>query len=125
MLDAEKIARLKKVYSDLLPEQKTQLLSSLALNITVSARGSYPSRETENDIETIKRSLSDIIGFNEIQQTITGQLVHMIKNDEDRYPDDVFMAILLEETKNSHCGEGLLSALKFSFKRVGISFDDM
>jgi hypothetical protein len=125
MLDPEKAAVLKKVYSDLPPEQKTRLLSLLALNITVSARGSYPSQETENDTDTVKNSLAEVIGFNEIQHTVTGQLASMIDNDENRYPDDVFLAILLEKAQNSYCEKGLLSALKFSYNRLGISLDGL
>ncbi|HEY9432820.1 MAG TPA: hypothetical protein VI260_15255 [Blastocatellia bacterium] len=123
MIDVEKTTRLKQVYSDLPLEQQLRLLASLALNITVSARGSYPSQENEDDHETIKNSLAEIIGFNEIQQTVTGQLGRMIDGDKNRYPDDVFMAILLEETKNTRWGKGLLSALEFSFNRLGVSLE--
>jgi hypothetical protein len=123
MLKAEQIENLKRVYSGLLSSQKTRLLSLLALNITVSARCSYPSQEDENNTEAIKKSLSDIIGFNEIQHTIMGQLVNLTDDDENRYPDDVFLAILLEKAQNSHCEKGLMSALKFSFNTLGISLD--
>lgn len=123
MLDVEKATRLKRVYSDLPQEQQIRLLASLILNITISARGSYPSQETESDHETIKNSLAEIIGFNEIQHQITGQLVGMISGGKDRYPDDVFMGILLEEVKSSRCGKGLLSALEFSFNKLGVSLE--
>lgn len=123
MIDAEKTTRLKQVYSDLPLEQQIRLLASLALNITVGARGSYPSQENEDDHETIKNSLAEIIGFNEVQQTVTGQLGRMIDGDKNRYPDDVFMAIVLEEVKSGRCGKGLLSALKFSFNRLGVSLE--
>jgi hypothetical protein len=125
MLDAEKIAELKTIYSDLPSDQKIRFMSSLALNITVSARGSYPSQETESDTDTVKNSLAELIGFNEMQETVTGELAGMVDGSENRYPDDVFMAILLEKAQNSHCEKGLLSALKFSFSRLGISLDGL
>jgi hypothetical protein len=117
MLSIERLSEIKSAFSTLLLDKRANLLSALALEITISMRSAYPTHVEE------KASVAKLIGLNEIQHTITGQLAKMLANDDARYPDDVFFDILFEKAKGSFCEEDLFTAIRFAFKHVGHSAD--
>jgi hypothetical protein len=121
MMNENTRRKLKQSYAGLLSDKKTFFLSILALELTVSARGAYPSQE----LKVEKDSLTRLICLNEIQHTVTGHLAKMINKDDERYPDDVFFEIMFEKASSGPCEKDLLTALKFSFKQLGISLDDV
>lgn len=121
MLNEGTKLKVGSAYSALSLDKKINLLSTLALELTISARGAYPAEEQEPD----KDSFIRLVWLNEIQHTVAGQLIKMIDKDEERYPDNVFLEITFEKASNGSCETDLLTALKFSFKRVGVSLDDL
>jgi hypothetical protein len=101
---------IKHLYSGLSVNEKISLLSLLAHEITVFARGAYPSQE---------QAMGDtqrLVTFNELQHNITSQLGKMLAKDEGRYPDDVFIDILFSKARNGGAEEDMVSAFKFAFK---------
>jgi hypothetical protein len=90
-----------------------EFLSALALELTISTRSAYPRLVDE------KVSLMKLMGFNEVQHTVAGQLTKMLAKDDARYPDGVFFDILFEKAKGSFCDEGLFTAIRFAFRHVG------
>lgn len=117
MSNMEKLPAIKSAFSALSPDNRTFLLSILALEITIRARGAYPGQEDE-EVGMVK-----LVGFNEMQHTISGHLEKMLMKDEDRYPDDVFLDILFEKAESSSCARDLLVAIGVAFGRVGSSLD--
>lgn len=112
MSENDNLSKIKVSYSTFSYDGKTSLLSVLALEITIRARGAYPE-ETDEKIDPKK-----LVGFNEIQHTIMGQLVKMLVKDEARYPDDVFLDILYEKAEDSSCEKDLFIALETAIDRV-------
>jgi len=117
MSSIEKSSEIKSVFSSITIEKRVNLLSSLALEITIRARGAYPTHVGE------EAEVAKLIALNEIQHTITGQLANMLAKDEARYPDDVFFDILFEKAKSSFCDEDLFIAIGFAFGHVGHYID--
>lgn len=119
MQNEETKLKIESAYSALSIDKKISLLSILALELTISARGTYPAEGEAPD----KPRFIKLLWLNEIQHTVAGQLASMIEGDENRYPDDVFIEIAFEKASNGVCESDLLTALMRSFKRVGVSLD--
>src|SRR4051812_3484461 len=96
-------------------DRRTRLLSMVAYNLTVCARAaSLP----EVQDSTARRKL---LGLNELLHLIAAQVMHLVKGDQERYPDDKLMDILLETAEMKHC-EGEL-AQAFEWSKAGASTD--
>jgi len=113
MSSIEKLSEIKYAFSTLPLDNRVKFLSTLALELTISMRNAYPTHIEE------KVSLIKLMGLNEVQHTVTGQLTKMIAKDEARYPDDVFFDILFEKAKGGFCDEDLFTAVRSAFEHVG------
>jgi hypothetical protein len=91
---------------------KINFLSLLAHNLTVAARASYPGQVEETEVAERLRA------FNEIQHTVTGQLLKLLANDARRYPDEDFINIISERARDAGCESDLNWAVDFSLKYV-------
>jgi hypothetical protein len=76
------------------PQEKLDFLVQLAHALTILARDTYAVAE---DGLTNPSRLRII---NEIQHRVTGFLMALCKEDAKRYPDDVFVRILLEHPED-------------------------
>ena len=117
MSNVEKLSEIKSAFSILPLDKRINLLSALALELTISTRSAYPI-QVKGEVD-----LTKLMGFNEVQHTVTGQLAKMLEKDDARYPDDVFFDILFEKAKSSFCDEALFTAIRFAFEHVGHSTD--
>lgn len=102
------IHEIKPLFLGLSADGKARLLSLVAHNLTVCARtASLP----EVQDAPARRKL---LGLNELLHTVTGQVMHMVRGDQNRYPDDVFMDILLETAEMKRCEGDLVQAFEWS-----------
>ena len=99
----------KQAFVGMQPEQQQRLLALLALNVTVAARTAYPGQVEEHLVAGKLRA------FNEVLHTIAGQLLHLMDEDPNRYPDDVFLDALFERAQQGDCGRDLADAFAWSF----------
>jgi hypothetical protein len=102
----------KSSFLALSTERKTHFLSSLAHQITVCARGVYPEQKPE------AKTVEKLSTFNEMQHIISGHLRNMLAGDEKRYPDEVFLNILLEEAEIGGCESELAIAFDFALRHL-------
>ena len=102
------IHEIKPLFLGMSAEQKPCLLALVAHNLTVCARAS--SLPEVQDAAARRK----LLGLNELLHLITAQVMHLIRGDEDRYPDDVFLDILLETAEMKRCEEDLVHAFCWS-----------
>ena len=93
-------------YIRLEPERQALLLGKVAHDLTVAAR---VARVAPHGSDV---TLAQLIAINELQHLLSGQLVHLSAGDEQRYPDDVFLAILQETAKKGGVAPQLGDALE-------------
>src|SRR5436305_1788080 len=98
----------KDAFVAMQPDQQLRVLVLLAHNITIAARTAYPGQAEEQRVAGKLRAL------NEVLHTITGQLMHLIEEDPNRYSDDVFMDALFERAQQGECGSDLAEAFAWS-----------
>jgi hypothetical protein len=94
----------KSTFLRMPPKSQMRTLSLLAHNLTVCARAAYA--QDVNDALARKQHHA----ANELLHTITAQLMHLIADDANRYPDDVFIDILLEKAQTESYEKELLGA---------------
>jgi hypothetical protein len=94
----------------LTPQRQMQVLSRLAFELTISARCWHPGQADEG---VAVRKLSSL---NELQHTVTGQLMHLAAGDGQKYPDPVFVAVLFEKAQGGHSEQELRRALEKSWQ---------
>jgi len=94
-------------YSALSVKNQAKFLARLGFEMTVWARGAYSSLTADDSVSA--RLLS---GYNELQHRINAHLMHLLYDDERRYPDDVFVNILFDMAGPAHCEERLASAFE-------------
>lgn len=99
---------IKPLFLGMSTGQKIRLLALLAHNLTVCARA-VALPEVQDALARRK-----LLGLNELLHLITAQVMHLICDDEDRYPDDVFMTILLETAAMQRCERDLVQAFEWS-----------
>jgi hypothetical protein len=90
----------KTAFLSMSPKRKMRVLSLLAHNLTIRARSAYLPEVND---EMARRKLH---GLNELLHVVTGQLMHLVSEDAMRYPDDVFLDILVEKAQIGQC-EGI------------------
>jgi hypothetical protein len=74
--------------------EQAKLLSAWMHALTLDARDTYIAG-TEAIADPVR-----LRGMNEAQHRISGQLHKILCDDTDRYPDEVFMAMMLDVTKS-------------------------
>ncbi len=110
---AENVAALstKDLFGKVSDDTKPYLLSLLAHELTVYARGAYSGLTSDSEATEKLRV------FNELQHTITGQLAQMLAGERDRrYPDDVFIDILYEQSRQADCEADLSCTFRRAFE---------
>ncbi len=98
----------KSEFVEMVSDRKMRMLALLAHNLTICARSAYLPEIGE--VSARKR----LHALNELLHVVTGQLMHMVAGDANRYPDNVFMDILREKAQIGHCEADLLQALQWS-----------
>lgn len=101
---------IKEAFLAMSDARKTHMLALLAFNLTICARG------VELDRRTDQTMVKKLLALNELQHTVTGQLLHRAAGDPLRYPDDVFMDILLETAQRDYTEKDLLNSFERSCK---------
>ncbi len=99
----------KQAFVGMQPDQQVRVLSLLALNVTVAARSAYPGQVEEHLVAGKLRA------FNEVLHTVSGQIVHLIAGDSNRYPDDMFIDALFELAQEGDCEQDLVDAFGWSY----------
>ncbi|MCY7376562.1 MAG: hypothetical protein LH472_11410 [Pyrinomonadaceae bacterium] len=96
-----------EIFSDLSNNEQADFLARLAWELTVAARETY---EVGTDDLTNPKMMRSI---NEVQHRLLSQLSAMLRKDENRYPDEVFWQIILD---NNQTIEKIVAriAVKFS-----------
>ena len=102
------IHQIKPLFLGMSADRKTRLLSLVAHNLTVCARvASLPEVPDA-------RARQKLLGLNELLHLVTDHVMHMVWGDQNRYPDDVFMDILLETAEMKRCEGDLVQAFERS-----------
>ena len=102
MLDVE---RAIKLYTAKLDSVQALFLSALAHRLTIDARSAYG---VEGDTVDNPGQLRKV---NELMHRILGQQFKLMRNDTERYPDDIFIRMLFEGA--SDCGFGEIIGSRF------------
>lgn len=100
-----------QIKSHLLSLSKAQwiyVLSSLAHQLTVCARQAYLNPDAAE-------SLAKLRTFNELEHLVTGQLAHIVA-DQNRYSDIDFVDIVFEKARSENCLKDLEWAFAFSLQ---------
>ncbi len=92
----------------MVPNRKVRVLSLLAHNLTICARSAYLP-EVSDDLARQR-----LRGLNELLHVVTSQVRHLVWEDTNRYPDDVFMDILVEKAQMGNCEGDFLQAFQWS-----------
>ena len=99
-------------FSSLSPIVKKYLLSSLAHQLTVCARASYPGQVQEHEAQKQLRV------YNELQHSVTGQLTHLLADDNKWYEDADFISILFDKARMENLEKNLIWAFQFAFDHL-------
>jgi hypothetical protein len=91
-------------YSAMSPKNQARFLVRLGFEMTVWARGAYSSLTSDHSV-----SANLLQAYNELQHKISAQLMHLLYEDDHRYPDDVFINILFDMTMPAECEDKLVS----------------
>src|SRR5262245_15044845 len=76
------------------PDEQVRFLALLGMNLTITGRDTYEP-QTEDLIHPARMR-----AINEIQHVIFGQLYALANDDSHRFPDDVLVAIILEDIRD-------------------------
>lgn len=98
-----------QTFAQLSREDKVRFLSRLAWELTVVARDSYEPG-TEQLLHPAR-----VRAVNELQHSLLGYLVALTNDDTHRYPDDVLVAILLEEDRDAQLRQQVAYAFDRAF----------
>jgi hypothetical protein len=83
------------IFSSYHLKEKEEFLAHLAYELTIIARDSYEAGE--NGLTNPRR----VRRINEIQHRLSAFLWALLRNDSQRYPDEVLVRIVLEQTDDS------------------------
>ena len=106
------INEIKSRFLALSTNQKERTLSLLAHQLTVYARDAY------EEIEEGGKGAIKLCAFNEVQHNVTDQLAAMLRDDDKRYPDDVFIDIVVGKGQYGGCEDDVIQAFAFVFERI-------
>jgi hypothetical protein len=96
-MEPPQLLDLISVYRQLSEEQQALVLCRLSAQLTVDARVAYPEA-TPNlaDAPDEEQSFKLLRRFNELQHKIAFHLLRLLLHDAQRYPDEVFIRIIIE-----------------------------
>jgi hypothetical protein len=103
----------RTTFADLSPQRKLQVVSLLAHNLTVAARGWYPGESDEG------KAARKLRVFNELLHTISAKLTALASGDPQRFPDDGFLDVLFEKAQQDRCEGELLQAIRIRVAHGG------
>jgi hypothetical protein len=106
------LAEATRRLSALSAQEQLRLLASFGHNLTVAARDTYEFQAT--GILEPKR----LRQINEIQHRVLAHILALSKSNEQRYPDDVLISIMLEHD-DSHLRAQAVWAYEDALKRIG------
>ena len=95
-MEVSEVQTLIEQYTQRSEEQQLRILCRLSFYLTIGAR-TYYSVDTQLD-----NALNAMEIFNELQHSITGQILQLLDGSNKRYPDDVFINILVETSSCLH-----------------------
>ncbi|CAN5446605.1 hypothetical protein BH20ACI1_BH20ACI1_22700 [soil metagenome] len=98
-----------EIFSDLSNNEKAAFLAQLAWELTVAARETYKVGTEDLTNPKLMRLI------NEIQHRILSQLSAILRNDENRYPDEVFWQIMFD---NNQAMEKIVTRVAVNFLPV-------
>ena len=98
----------KQAVAEMSSQRQQYVLSLWAHNLTTFARAAYPGLLPES------RSAAKLRAFNELQHTLTSQLMHLAAGDRDRATEDALLEVLLEKAQESGCQRELLQAFQLA-----------
>lgn len=85
---------IKAHYEKAEPNEQLAILAGLAHEVTTIGRAYYTDGPGGQDAPG-----PTMIALNELQRQISGQMRHLARNNEARYPDDVLLNILFERAQ--------------------------
>jgi hypothetical protein len=88
MNDTRKLAAARYVAMD--TQAQLVFLANLAHRLTIVGRDTYDAYDSVKDRMRLK-------AVNEAQHRVLGQLLKLLMGDEHRYPDDVFVDMLMDQ----------------------------
>lgn len=103
-----KLADPAQMFSSLSINEKIRFLSRLGWELTIAGRDAYDP-QTEELTHPVRLRL-----INEIQHRILSHLYALASDDPARYPDDVLVAMILEEGRD----ETLNEQVQYAFERA-------
>jgi hypothetical protein len=112
VLVAMKSNAIKSSFLRLPREREVYVLASLAHQITICVRAAF-AKELER--ETLNEALR---ALNEIEHTITGQLTHLLANDNKWYVRDEFVDIVFDKARQAGLERDLIWAFEFALGPV-------
>jgi hypothetical protein len=105
-------SQLLQAYTVLDSTAKARFLAVLSNQLTVFMREQY-----DESLDCAVRT-KRLMGANELQHHISSELRHHLDGDLDRYPDEVFLNILLEKAHYYVLSSELQQALVATTKRL-------
>lgn len=106
------IDELASGYIRLSAAEKICFLAALSFDITLLVRGRY-----SNEPQLVRSEPDSLVGtLNELQNKVSSQLAAMTQGSLKRYPDDVFIQVLVERSSYGHCEKDLLWAMTKNIK---------
>ena len=81
----------KQAFAVMSSQRQQFVLALWAHNLTTFARAAYPGLLSES------RSAAKLRAFNELQHTLTGQLIHLAAGNRDRPTEEALLEVLLEK----------------------------
>ena len=108
MIDMNKNEAIE-IFSDLPTNEKADFLAQMAWELTVAARETY---EVGTDNLTNPKLMRSI---NEIQHRLLSQLSAILRNDVNRFPDEVFWQIMFD---NNQAMEKIVTRVAVNFSPV-------
>lgn len=95
-----------------LPRSRKELfLSRLLGELTLRARGAYEEGTDSADGARLRT-------FNELSHRVAGQLISHLTHSRDRYPDRVFLQILIDIARHGRCSDDLRLAFEHASRAM-------
>src|SRR5262245_16266459 len=103
------VSDVRAAFLSLPPDRKSKVVSVLAHNLTLAARGAYPQLVDEGV------AAKKLQAFNEIQHTVTAKLMDIVAGTALGFPDEGFLDVLFEKAQQADCERDLVQAFEWSW----------
>jgi hypothetical protein len=95
----------RTTFSDLSPQRKLQIVSLLAHNLSVAARGWYPGQTDDG------KAARKLRVFNELLHTVSAKMMALASGDPEQFPDQGFLDVLFEKAQQESSESQLVQAI--------------